>query len=101
MRLMSLSPLNRTMAHQIADLKRREVKKVQRRTSVLLAALIFAVGLVITAATPATAAKGKGWSATVLAEFPSDIAGVEKIKLVELRVEPGAKRENFVLPTAL
>lgn len=74
---------------------------MQRRTSVLLAVLIFAVGLVITAATPATAAKGKGWSATVLAEFPSDIAGVEKIKLVELRVEPGGKRENFVLPTAL
>ena len=74
---------------------------MQGRRSVLLAALMFAVALVITAATPATAAKGPGWSATVLAEFPSDVAGIEKIKLVELRVEPGGKREDFVLPTAL
>ncbi len=68
---------------------------MQGKPSVLLAALIFAVGLVITAATPATAAKGKGWSSKVLAEFPSDVPGIEKIVLSELRVEPGAKRENF------
>ncbi len=74
---------------------------MQRRTSVLLAVLIFAVGLVITAATPATAAKGKGWSATVLAEFPSDIPGIEKILLIEVTMEPGAKMENFVLDTIL
>ncbi len=72
---------------------------MQRRTSVLLAALIFAVGLVITAATPATAAKG--WSTKVLAEFPSDVSGIEKLVLVELRVEPGAKRENWVSEAAM
>ncbi len=66
---------------------------MQRRTSVLLAALIFAVGLVITAATPAAAAEGV--STRVLAEFPSDLPGIEKIVLVELRVEPGGKKENF------
>ncbi len=93
MRLMSLFPLNRTMAHQIADLKRREVKMMQGKPSVLLAALIFAVGLVITAATPATAAKGV--STRVLAEFPSDLPGIEKIVFVEMRVEPGGKKENF------
>lgn len=72
---------------------------MQRRTSVLLAALIFAVGLVITPATPAAAAEGI--SATVLAEFPSDIAGIEKFVLVEVRMEPGSKLENFVEPTIL
>ena len=66
---------------------------MQNRTSVLLAALIFAVGLVITAATPAAAAEGV--STRVLAEFPSDLPGIEKIVLVELRVEPGGKKENF------
>ncbi len=66
---------------------------MQNRTSVLLAALIFAVGLVITPATPAAAAKGV--STRVLAEFPSDLPGIEKIVLVELRVEPGGKKENF------
>ncbi len=66
---------------------------MQGKPSVLLAALIFAVGLVITAATPATAAKGV--STRVLAEFPSDLPGIEKIVFVEMRVEPGGKKENF------
>ena len=66
---------------------------MQGKPSVLLAALIFAVGLVITAATPAAAAEGV--STRVLAEFPSDLPGIEKIVLVEMRVEPGGKKENF------
>jgi len=72
---------------------------MQGRRSVLLAILTFAVALMITAATPAAAAEGI--SATVLAEFPSEIAGIEKFVLVEVRMEPGAKLENFVEHTIL
>ncbi len=69
---------------------------MQGRRSVSLAAMMFAVALMITAATPAAAGKlPPGVSSQVLAEFPSDVPGIEKIVLVELRVEPGAKRENF------
>ncbi len=75
---------------------------MQGRTSVLLAALMFAVALVITAATPAAAGKlPPGVSIQVLAEFPSDLPAIEKIVLVELRVEPGAKRENWVSEAAM
>ncbi len=66
---------------------------MQGKTSISLAAMMFAVALVITAGTPAAAAKGV--STRVLAEFPSDLPGIEKIVLVEMRVEPGGKRENF------
>ncbi len=76
---------------------------MQGKTSISLAAMMFAVALVITAATPAAAGKlPPGVSIQVLAEFPSDLPAIEKIVLVELRVEPGAKRENFVSePTVL
>ncbi len=68
---------------------------MQSRTSVLLAALIFAVGLVITPATPAAAANG--FDVRVVAEFPSDMPGIEKLVLLEVTVEPGGKKENFAI----
>ncbi len=39
----------------------------------------------------------EGMSVKVLATFPSEIPGIEKVVLKEMRLEPGAKRENYVV----
>ncbi len=70
---------------------------MRSRTSVLLGALMFAAALMLMA-TAATAGKlPEGMSVKVLAEFPSEIPGIEKVVLKEMRLEPGAKRENYVV----
>ncbi|MFQ5912867.1 MAG: hypothetical protein ACE5JS_06770 [Nitrospinota bacterium] len=67
------------------------------KAAVLVAALVFALALMAspTAGEPKLPA---GVSFKVLAEFPSDIPGIEKVQLQEFRLEPGAKIENDVVP---
>ncbi len=68
---------------------------MKNRQTVLLAILMFAVAMMLM--TTSAAAQGPtGVSSKVLAEFPSEIPGIEKIVLLEFRLEPGAKLENFV-----
>lgn len=65
------------------------------RTSVLLTTVMLAVALMTTAVSAAELPEGVTFK--VLAEFPSDIPGIEKVQLQELRLEPGAKWENITV----
>jgi len=39
----------------------------------------------------------EGASLKILSEFPGTLPGIEKVQVQELRLEPGAKWENFVV----
>ena len=70
---------------------------MQSRQAVVLATLMVTVALLLLIrAAPATELP-EGVSLRVLSESPSGIPGIEKIQLQEVRMEPGAKWENFVL----
>ncbi len=70
---------------------------MQSRQAVVLTTLMVAVALMLLyRAAPATELP-EGVSLRTLSESPSGIPGIEKIQLQELRMEPGAKWENFVL----
>ena len=64
------------------------------RTSVLVRFLMCAVALLVVALTAQAQDLPDGVSVKVLAEFPSDTPGIEKIRLLEFRMEPGAKWEG-------
>lgn len=65
------------------------------RMSVLVTVLLVTVTLMLMA-TAALAELPAGVSAKVLGEFPSEIPGIEKMRLLEFTFEPGAKWEGFV-----
>lgn len=67
------------------------------RTLTGIATLLGVLAL-LTFMTVASAAElPEGVTFKVLAEFPSDIPGIEKVQLQELRLEPGAKWENVTV----
>ena len=66
------------------------------RIPVLLVVLMWAMMLMGMAITAQAQDLPEGVSVKVLAEFPSDKPGLEKIRLLEFRMAPGAKWENFV-----
>jgi quercetin dioxygenase-like cupin family protein len=69
---------------------------MKSRQSILLAILMFAVAMMLMTTSAPAQGLPKGVSLKVMAEFPSEIPGIEKIQLLEFRLEPGAKLENFV-----
>ena len=70
---------------------------MQSRRVVVLATLLCAVALMAMTTAPAMAQLPDGVSLKILAEFPSNLPGIEKVQLQEFRVEPGAKWEGGVV----
>lgn len=66
------------------------------RTSVLLATLMVAVTLLLMTTAALSQGLPEGVSVKVLAEFASPLPGIEKVRFLEVRLEPGAKWEGFV-----
>jgi hypothetical protein len=63
---------------------------------VISTALIIAIMLMLVITAAPAAELPEGVTLKVLDEFPSEIRGMEKIQLQELRLEPGAKWENYI-----
>lgn len=73
---------------------------MQRRPSMLFVIVIVALTPLLMTKPASALPPGvivEGITSKTLAELPSEIPGIKKIKLKELRVEPGAKRENYVV----
>ncbi|MFQ5915236.1 MAG: cupin domain-containing protein [Nitrospinota bacterium] len=68
------------------------------RISVFLAALMVAAALTLMSTAAQAQPERKGVSYKVLAAFPSDVPGIGKLVLVELRLEPGGYMKNVTLP---
>ena len=69
---------------------------MQSRQPVISTALIMAIMLMLVITAAPAAELPEGVTLKVLDEFPSEIRGMEKIQLQELRLEPGAKWENHI-----
>ena len=71
---------------------------MRQRTHAILTILVVTAALVmVPTAAHAQMKLPDGVSFKVLAEFPSDIPGIEKVQLQEMTLQPGAKWENITI----
>ena len=68
---------------------------MQSRFAGVVTTVLGVVALLVMSTAPAMAQLPEGVSVKVLAEWPSEIPGVAKIRHLELRMEQGAKWENL------
>ena len=69
--------------------------RVMEHTSILLVAISISVLVIASDAYPAGLPDGV--TASVIAEYPSKIAGLEKMRLVKVVLQPGAKFDNALI----
>ena len=67
--------------------------RVMERTSILL----VAISILVTASDAYPAELPDGVAVTVIAEYPSKVPGLEKVRLVKVVLQPGAKFDNALI----
>ena len=67
--------------------------RVMERTSILL----VAISILVTASDAYPAGLPDGVKVTVIAEYPSKMPGLEKVRLVRVVLQPGAKFDNALI----
>ena len=68
------------------------------RVTELTVILLVAIPILVTAGDAYPVELPDGITVTVIAEFPSKVPGLEKMRLVKVVFQPGAKFDNILVP---